>query len=457
MSASQIAAGNRFDFLTLLKRILRSPFTTIALIGAGILCGMYAPDVAHALSPIANAYLNLLKMVVLPFLISAVIFSITSMVQDPQSVRYLPRIFLAVLIVSVLGVALSGTLSLIFQPGLIEDPQSRIELGRFINSQGAVSTDLQLPLAPPADAGEAVGPLSIFLNLVPSNVFGSLASGDAIQVLLFCLLFGLAVGQVPQQSSMSLARVLDAVYRACIILTNWFIWALPFATFILIADQTATMGPEPLKLMGGFLLVMGLSTLAVMLLSFAIVAARARRGFWATIKAYQPLLMVVITTRSTVASIPWIINLLVERLKFNQVVVELLAPLQAALLRTGAIFLYVGGVIFIAQLYGRTLSLADLLLIGVSSSLLALTTTGMAGLVILSQMSILCGYLKLPFEAAFVLFVAVDAVSDTFMTLSSVCTVTAATAAIAPHSREVDQAEDDVLPDGLETSQEAPA
>ena len=161
MSASQTAAGNRFDFLTLLKRILRSPFTTIALIGAGILCGMYAPDVAHALSPIANAYLNLLKMVVLPFLISAVIFSITSMVQDPQSVRYLPRIALAVLVVSVLGVALIGTLSLIFQPGLIEDPQSRIELGRFINSQGAVSTDLQLPLAPPADAGEAVGPLSV--------------------------------------------------------------------------------------------------------------------------------------------------------------------------------------------------------------------------------------------------------------------------------------------------------
>jgi len=454
MSAFEAAAGNRFDFLTLVKRVLRSPFTTIALIGAGILCGMYAPDVAHALSPIANAYLNLLKMVVLPFLISAVIFSITSMVQDPASVRYLPRIFMAVLVVSVLGVALSGTLSLIFQPGLIDDPQSRIELGRFINSQGAVSTDLQLPLAPPADAGEGVGPLSIFLNLVPSNVFGSLASGDAIQVLLFCLLFGLAVGQVPQQSSMSLARVLDAVYRACIILTNWFIWALPFATFILIADQTATMGPEPLKLMGGFLLVMGLSTLAVILLSFAVVAIRSRRGYWATVKAYQPLLMVVITTRSTVACIPWIINLLVERLKFNQVVVELLAPLQAALLRTGAIFLYVGGVIFIAQLYGRTLSVADLALIGVSSALLALTTTGMAGLVILSQMSILCGYLKLPFEAAFVLFVAVDAVSDTFMTLSSVCTVTAATAAIAPHSREV---EADALPDGLEVAQEAPA
>lgn len=457
MAASQTAAGRDFNLLALVKRVLRSPFTTLALIGAGVLCGMYAPAVAHALSPIAHAYLNLLKMVVLPFLISAVIFSITSMVQDPNSVRYLPRIALAVLVVSVLGVALSGTLSLILQPGEISDPQSRIELGKFINSQGAVSTDLQLPLTPPADAGEATGPLTIFLNLVPSNVFGSLANGDAIQVLLFCLLFGLAVGQVPLQSSLSFARVLDTVYRSCIILTNWFIWALPFATFILIADQTATMGPEPLKLMGGFLLVMGLSALTVMVVSFGLVAMRSGHSYWATIKAFQPLLMVVITTRSTVASIPWIINLLVERLKFDQVVVELLAPLQAALLRTGAIFLYVGGVIFIAQLYGRTLSIADLTLIGVSSALLALTTTGMAGLVILSQMSILCGYLKLPFEAAFVLFVAVDAVSDTFMTISSVSTVTAATAAIAPHSREAAQPEADELPDEAQTAQESPA
>ncbi len=445
----------RSTLLTVLKRVLRSPITTLVLIGAGILCGIHAPAVAHALAPIAKVYLNLLTMVVLPLLVSSVIFSITSMVQDPRSVRYLARIALAVIVVSVVGVALSGTLSLLLQPGQIEDPQTRIGLGMFINSQGAVSTDLQLSLAAPAAVDEQTGPLSIVLGLVPNNVFGSLAKGDTIQVLLFCLLFGLAVGQVPQKSATSLAQGLDAVYRACIILTNWFVWGLPIATFILIAQQTAQVGPEPLTLMGGFLIVMSLSTLAAMIAAVTIVAIRSRRGYWATIKAFQPLLMVVITTRSTIASIPWIINLLVERLKFNQVIVELLAPLQAALLRTGAIFLYVGGVIFIAQLYGRALSVGDLALIGMSSALLALTTTGMAGLVILSQMSILCGYLQLPFEAAFALFIAVDAVTDTLMTLASVSTVTAATAAIAPHSREID--ETDAMPAGLQPAQEAAA
>lgn len=434
MSASVAVHKGEVRIGDVVKRVLRSPVTTLVLIALGIVCGLYAPEIARALAPLAYAYLNLLKMVVLPLLVASVIFSITLMMQDPQSVKYLGRVGLAVLAVSFVGVLLAGTLSLILQPGDIVDPQSRIELGKFINAQGTVSTDLELTLSAPADAAPPKGLLSIVLNLIPSNVFGSLASGDTIQVLLFCLLFGLAVGRVPKQSTASLAQGLDAIYKACLILTNWFIWALPFATFVLIADQTASIGPEPIKLMAGFLLVMGIATAIFMVAACLIVSMRSGRSFWATVKAFQPLVMVAITTRSTVASIPWIVDLLVQRLKFDQVAVELLAPLQAALLRTGPMLLYVAGTIFIAQLYGRTLSVGDLALIGISSALLALTTTGMAGLVIISQISVLCGYLNLPFEAAFVLFVAVDAVSDTFMTLASVCTVAASTAAIAPQA-----------------------
>jgi Na+/H+-dicarboxylate symporter len=155
--------------------------------------------------------------------------------------------------------------------------------------------------------------------------------------------------------------------------------------------------------------------------------------------------MVAITTRSSVASIPWIVELLVERLKFDKVTVELLAPLQIALLRTGPTLLYVSGTIFIAQLYGRSLSGGDLALIGVASALLALTTAGMAGLVITSQISVLCGYLNLPFEAAFVLFVAVDTVTDMFMTLATVSMVTASTATIAPQGAEEATPQEDAI------------
>lgn len=445
MSASVAVQKADVRFGAVLKRILRSPVTILLVIALGVVCGLYAPAVAHALAPVAYAYLNLLKMVVLPLLIASVIFSISLMMQDPQTVKYLGRVAVAVLVISFIAVVVAGTLSLILQPGNIVDPQSRIELGKFINSQGTVSTDLELALTPPTDLAPPKGLLSIVLNLIPNNVFGSLASGNTIQVLLFCLLFGLAIGRVPKHTTTSFAQGLDAVYRACLILTGWFIWALPFATFILIADQTASIGPQPIMLMAGFLLVMGIAAAIFMVAASVIVSVQSGRRFWTTVKAFQPLVMVAITTRSSVASIPWIVELLVERLKFDKVTVELLAPLQIALLRTGPTLLYVSGTIFIAQLYGRSLSGGDLALIGVASALLALTTAGMAGLVITSQISVLCGYLNLPFEAAFVLFVAVDTVTDMFMTLATVSMVTASTATIAPQGAEEATPQEDAI------------
>jgi Na+/H+-dicarboxylate symporter len=415
-----------------LSRILRSPLTVVAFIIGGVLCGIYFPAFSKALAPIGSTYLNLLKMVVLPFIVSSVIFSMRSMVRDPQSASYLVKVAGAVAVVSFLAVAIAGSLTLAIKPGEINDQQSRIELGRVLNSQGPVATDLQMPLAPPTESQAKPSPFANILDLVPSNVFNALSSGDTIKVLLFCLLFGLAVGHVPHTVSSSLADALDTVYRACIILTHWFNVLLPFASFAMIADQTASIGVEPLRLMIDFLVVLGLATLVFLALSIAVIAARSRTSLWTTLKAHQPVLMMAIATRSSVACLPWIIDLLAEKLKFNRVVVELLVPLQTALLRAGPIMLYVCGTIFIAQLYGRPLGFGEFALVGVASVLIGLTTAGMSGIVVLSQMAILCGYLGLPFEAAFALFLAVDSLSDTLRTLTIVATVTAATAAIAP-------------------------
>lgn len=415
-----------------LSRFLRSPLTVVAFIIGGVLCGIYFPAFSKALAPIGSTYLNLLKMVVLPFIVSSVIFSMRSMVRNPESAGYLIKVAGAVVVVSFLAVAVAGSVTLAIKPGEINDQQSRIELGKVLNSQGHVATDLQMSLAPVAESKAGPSPFANILDLVPSNVFSALSSGDTIKVLLFCLLFGLAVGHVPHTVSTSLADALDTVYRACIILTHWFNVLLPFASFAMIADQTAAIGIEPLRLMIDFLMVMGVATLACVVLSIAVIAARSRSSLWTTLKAHQPVLMMAIATRSSVACIPWIIDLLSERLKFNRVVVELLVPLQTALLRAGPIMLYVCGTIFIAQLYGRPLGIGEFALIGVASILIGLTTAGMSGIVVLSQMAILCGYLGLPFEAAFALFLAVDSLTDTMRTLTIVSSVAAATAAIAP-------------------------
>ncbi|ODN70172.1 Sodium:dicarboxylate symporter family protein [Methylobrevis pamukkalensis] len=92
--------------------------------------------------------------------------------------------------------------------------------------------------------------------------------------------------------------------------------------------------------------------------------------------------------------------------------------------------------IFIANLYGRTLTVPDLVMIGTLAALLGPTTAGMSGFLIVAQTGIICGYLGLPFDAAFALFIAVEAVTDTIRTLLQIVVTTGTAAAIAPLGEE---------------------
>lgn len=417
----------------LVFRLLRSPLIALVSIGAGILCGLYFPQITRPLTPFAEVYLNLLKMIVLPLVVSSVIFSIRSLVRDPGSVTYLARLAVLVVAISLLSAMISGALTLVLQPGRI-DPQLMASLGQLIRDQGVTASDLRINLVAPGEPGPTGGFSGMVLELVPDNIFNALASGNTIQVLVFCILFGLAVGRVPDSTSESFANALDAVFRACITLTEWFNWLLSPAMFVLVAHQTATTGLEPLRLMGGFLLALGLSAILVMAVSVAVVAARARQPLWTVIRAHQPLFMTTVATGSSMAAIPWIVSLLTRNLKFNQLVVELIVPLLSVVLRAGPIMLYVTGTIFIAQLYDRHLDIYDLVFITLASSLLGSATTGVSGPAMLLQMSVLCGYLRLPFDAAFVLFITLDTAIHQARTLSIVFTVTAAAAVIAPQT-----------------------
>ncbi|WP_170149636.1 dicarboxylate/amino acid:cation symporter [Rhodoplanes roseus] len=412
-------------------KFLHSPLSVAMFLVAGVLVGVYAPGFARSLAPFSKLYIDLLKMIVLPLIVSSIIFSLRSLIHDPKAGSYIIKVAAAVVLVSAAAVAVAMALTLLMRPGEISDPAIRAAFGQIV-SRDTVSTELQMNLHEIAAPGSQSRLIDTLLSVVPSNIFQALATGDTVKVLVFALLFGFAIGRVPVAVSDPLAHSLDTVYRACIILTRWFNLMLPFATFAMIADQTAIVGFRTLRLMVDFLGVIGLATALLVAVSIVVVALRTRRTPWAVLRAHQDVAVMAIATRSSVACIPAMIDTLTERLGLRRDVVELLVPLQTAIVRAGPIMLFVVGPLFVAQLYGRVLDGSDLVFLAVVSVLLGLTTAGMSGITVLTQVGIVCGYLGLPFEAAFVLFVAVDAVTDTLRTVTLVFTIDAATASIAP-------------------------
>jgi len=412
-------------------RFLHSPLAIVAFIAAGIVVGLYAPAVAKAMAPVSKLYIDLLKMVILPLIVSSIIFSLRSIIRDPHAASYLGKAVAVMLAVSVASVVVGLAWSLTLRPGVIKDQETRAAFGHVV-SRDNVGTELEMNLRATANAAAETSLFETVVNVVPSNIFQALASGDTIKVLVFALLFGFAIGRVPVSVSDSLAHSLDTVYRACIILTRWFSLLLPFATFAMLAEQTATIGPKTLLLMIDFIVTFSLAAVVLGLVAIVAVAVRTRRSVWAVMRAHQDVVFMAIATRSSVACIPAMIDMLTERFGFRRDVVELLVPLQTAIMRAGPTVLFVIGPIFIAQLYGRALSLTDLATISALAIVLGIATAGMTGLTVVLQMGVICGYLSLPFEAAFVLFASIDTVTDTLRTLTLVLTISGAIAAIAP-------------------------
>ena len=419
-----------------ITKFLMSPATVLLFLGLGAWFGYASPEKAVHLKPVGDTYLGLLKLVVLPFITSSIIVSLRGMMQDKHASAFLGRMFLNVIIASVVALIIAGAAGLIFQPGNITDPSDRVAVGRVVGEDpNAYNQDMTMQV----QQGETHKNSAVerILEVIPTNVFSALATGNTLQVLVFAILFGFAVSFVPFAESTAFAQALETVYKTCLTLTRWFLLLLPIGTFSMIAVQTASMGLEPLLLMVRFLVVIGAVCAFFTLISFVLISIRSGKNFFVVLGQHSHLLLMAVTTRSTVACIPVIIDVLADRLRFSRPTVELLVPLQSVLLRMGSIIFYVLGVLFVAQLYDRSIAPSDMMVAAVYCLLLGMTTAGMSGIVVVSQLSIVCGYLGLPFEAAFVLLLAVETVTDTIRTLLIVSSISAATAVLSPHEGEV--------------------
>ncbi len=131
------------------------------------------------------------------------------------------------------------------------------------------------------------------------------------------------------------------------------------------------------------------------------------------------------------------IESLADRLGFARSRVELMVPLSVSLLRIGPVIYYVAATVFIAQLYGKPLGITELAVILSASILAGFASAGMTGLLTVSLVGLTCSYLGLPFEAAFILFLAVDPICDMLRTLVLVIGNNAAVSLICPRPLKI--------------------
>ena len=413
-----------------------NPWVVIGSLALGGAFGLLLPELAQKFGFIGDIYVDLLKMTTLPFMISAVIFSLQRLFRDGGTSRLLMRVISVFLGASATVAVVGAIVLLVMHPGANISTATMQTFGLMVGNDSS-SSDTVMNLYGADLPAKSLNLSDVLASLVPTNIFAALANGDALKALVFALLFGLAVGRVPERISVGLSQSLETVYHACQKLMHWLSYPLPLILFCMSAAQLGKSGVGPLHAMLQFVLAFFVASALLLVLAAVIIWKRSSHSLGKTLDALRAPFALALATRNSAACMPSMIESLADGLGFARSRVELLVPLTISLLRVGPMVYYVCATHFIAQLYGHSLGVVEVVTVLLASVLAGFASAGMTGLVTVSLVGMTCAYLRLPFEAAFILFLAVDPLCDMLRTLVLVIGNAAAVSVICPRPLKI--------------------
>ncbi|TRW90365.1 dicarboxylate/amino acid:cation symporter [Candidatus Methylobacter oryzae] len=410
--------------------VLRNGWTVLIAVIIGIYIGLFKHEYIVYVAPIGKIYLDILKMCILPILVTAISLSIARLVLAKENHTYIGKM----LIIFIMSVVVSGFLGVIIgiigQPGAGYDKAALASLGSIVRESNA--PDLEISAYIPFVAEQKQSFIKVFIDsLIPENIFSALNAGSSLKVLFFAILFGLAVGSSSKVSTHYLLTSLDSIYLAFAKMVHWLMYFLPLGLLGLIANDVSQVGVSVLMAMIKFVPIALMAFFIQFILSSLIMWQRTG-SFFKPFYALKDTVIMALGTGNSLACLPSTLTAMNEKLGYDKDTIDLLVPLTFTICRTGPTLYFALAALFVAQFYNVDLDVSGFITIIISSVFAGLATAGASGIVLLSMLSMVLTPLNLPVEAVLVLFIVIDPIIGPFRVLAIVHTACAIVALILP-------------------------
>ncbi len=385
-------------------------FQVLAGMIVGLVLGLFArqigaaPDgdlnwLAQALKTVGSIFVTLLKAVVPPLVLTAIVASIANLRALDNAARLAGQTLLWFAITALIAVVIGLAIGLIVQPGA--------------GLHGAA-----LPVGHSSTRG---GWLDFLKGLVPTNSFALSAdsksadgtvttslSFNILQLLVISIAIGLATLKVGEKAEPFLAfvRSLLAVARAIL---GWIIRLTPIGSAALIGTAIATYGWDALAQLGSFATAVYLGLALVLLVVYpTLLLANGLRPLPFFAKAW-PAIQLGFVSRSSVGTLP-VTETVTERLGVEKGYAAFAIPLASTTKMDGCASIYPAlAAIFVAGFYGIPLHAIDYLLIVIVSVIGSAATAGLTGAIVMLTLTL--STLGLPLEGVGLLL-AIDPILD---------------------------------------------
>jgi Na+/H+-dicarboxylate symporter len=380
-----------------------------------------ATRVADVVQPFGKLWLNALQMTVVPLVLALVVVGVNTASDAAASGRIARRaivVFILLLLLGALFTALAAPPLFALFP---HNPALRSALDHAVVGHAAQA-------AP-------VGWTDALVAMVPSNAIMAAAQSAMLPLVVFALFLGFALTRIAPARRTMLVEFFQAIADAMIVIVRWVLWVAPLGVFALILGVCARSGLGMLSALGVYVLAEILLYLAVTAMMYAVAVVWGGEKLARFVAALLPPQAVAISTQSSLASLPAMLDSAEQRLGYPKQVNALVLPMAVTLCRLTSPVQYLTSAAFIAWAYGIDLSATQLIAGAVLAVVISLGSVGLPGAVTFIATNLpVAQSMGLP-VGPLGLMLAVDTLPDAFATLGNVTADVTATSVVTRQSR----------------------
>lgn len=412
-----------------IKRNWQIFFGLIAGVAVGILMPSQTYPMVHKiLEFIGQAFIGIIQMVVIPLVISAIVIGIVSVGDNKMLAKFGKKMVLYYGIISAAAVSIGAILALTVKPGL--------SAKMFIDANTASS--LQEVVSKTMESNTA-DIWNVLLGLIPKNPFAALANGELIPIIVFLLVFSIALAKIGDMNR-PVISFFESIFAATMKVTDWIMFLAAPGVFALMATAVSDFGLSMFAGVWKYILVIivGLAIQAFVVYPI-LLKVFSKVPVAQLYNAITEATMVAFGTASSSATLPLTITCL-EKHGVSNKVSSFVLPLGATLSMDGTAMAQTIAVLFLAQAYGIETTPLLVVQIAFLAVVASSTCAGIpgAGLITIALVLNSMGLTPEQLVTGFAFLFALDRLMDMFRTTVNVTSDAVVAAIIADNENELD-------------------
>jgi Na+/H+-dicarboxylate symporter len=375
----------------------------------------WTPAIGRMLEPLGTLWVNAIRMTVLPLIVALLVVGIASTSDTGRLGRLGVRAVITFYAILSVVAALIALVAPAAFAGLRLDPVRVAALRASV--AGSIANEPRIPSFH-----------DWLVGLVPTNAFRAAADGAMLPLIVFTVAFAFAMTRVEPSGRQQVVGFFRAVKDAMLVLAGWVFLLAPVGVFALAFALGIQLGTGAVGALGYYILVQVGLHAAVIAGLYAFAVMRGGVGLRQFAAAAAPAQIVGLSTRSSLAAVPAMIEGTTRTLGLPAELTGFVLPLSVSVFKLTSPINWTVGAVFVSRLYGIELGAAQIATVAVLAVALSPTSPGIPSGGLLSQAPVYAT-IGLPVEGIGIL-IAVDLVPDLFKTLVNVTGDMAATTVI---------------------------